>query len=301
MSHLTPTHHESSKHNSPNETNIKVKQTKLPGFEFKPRHVNDSSKIEPRYRPLGFSQDYCDEKGVKHEFSAKYTPQQNGVVEGKNRTLIDMARSMLSEYNVSDSFWAETINTACHASNRLYCHRLLMKTPYELLIERKPNISYFWVFGCKCYILRKGTHLSKFQSKCDEGFLLGYSLNSKAYRVYNQTLGLVEETCDVEFDETNDSQEEQENLDDVGNEGLRIAMKNMTIGDVNPKDEDDDDPSPLFQVLSSSSTSHKDQVNNMEGREESNHQPVNDSSLSSTQDTSSQLKIHNVICKGSSH
>jgi hypothetical protein len=73
-----------------------------------------------------------------------------------------MARSMLLEYNVSDRFWAEAINTACHASNRLYCHRLLKKTPYELLIGRKSNISYFWVFRCKCYILRKGTRLSKF-------------------------------------------------------------------------------------------------------------------------------------------
>jgi hypothetical protein len=94
----------------------------------------------------------------------------------------------------------------------------LKKIPYELLTGRKPNISYFWVFGCKCYILKKGTRLSKFQSKCDEGFLLGYSLKSKAYRVYNQSSGLVEETSDVQFDETNGSQEEQENLDDVGNE-----------------------------------------------------------------------------------
>ena len=90
-----------------------------------------------------------------------------------------MARSMLSEYNVSDSFWAEAINTACHASNRLYCHRFHNKTPYELLIGRKPNISYFRVFGCKYYILKKGTRLSKFQRKCDEGFLLGYSSCSR--------------------------------------------------------------------------------------------------------------------------
>jgi hypothetical protein len=154
------------------------------------------------------NEDYCDEKGVKHEFSAKYTLQQNGVVERKNYTLIDMARSMLSKYNVSDSFWAEAINTACHASNRLYCHRLLKKTSYELPIGRKPNISYFWVFGCKCYILRKGTRLSKFQSKCDECFLFGYSLSSKAYHVYNQSSGLVEEASDIEFDETNGSLEE---------------------------------------------------------------------------------------------
>jgi hypothetical protein len=87
-------------------------------------------------------------------------------------------------------------------------------------------------------------------------------------------------------------------LDDIDNEGLRIAMKNMTIGDVKPKYEDDDDPSPLFQVLpSSSSTSHKDQVSNVEGNEESNHQPVNDSSSSPTQDACSQLKIHNATVK----
>jgi hypothetical protein len=122
----------------------------------------------------------------------------------------------------------------------------LKKTPCELLIGRKPNISYFWAFGCKCYILRKCTRLSKFQSKCDECFLLGYSLNSKSYRVYNQISSLVEKTSDVEFDETNSSQEEQENLDNIDNEGLRIAMKNMTIGDVKPIDENDDDPSPLF-------------------------------------------------------
>jgi transposase InsO family protein len=105
---------------------------------------------------------YCDEKGIKQDISAKYTPQQNRVVKRKNRTLIDMTRSMLSEYNVSDSFWVKAINTACHASNRLFGLPLLKKTPYELIIGRKSNISYFWVFGCKCYILRKGTRISKF-------------------------------------------------------------------------------------------------------------------------------------------
>jgi transposase InsO family protein len=156
--------------------------------------------------------EYCDDKGIKHEFSSKYTPEQNGIVERKNRTLIDMARSMLAEYNVPDSYWAKAINTACHASNRLYCHELLKKTPYELLIGRKPNISYFRLFGCKCYILRKGSRLSKFEKKCDEGFLLGYSSNSKAYRVFNKTHGIIEEAYDVEFNETNGSQDENGNL-----------------------------------------------------------------------------------------
>jgi transposase InsO family protein len=126
--------------------------------------------------------DLCDEFRIRHQFLAKYTPQSNGLVERKNRTLFDMARSMLSEYNVSHSFWAEAINTACYYSNRLYCHPMMEKTPYELLNGRKLNIAYFWVFGYKCYILKKDTRLSKFEKKCDEYFLLGYSTPSKAYK-----------------------------------------------------------------------------------------------------------------------
>ena len=121
--------------------------------------------------------------------------------------MIDMARSMLSEYNVSQCFWAEAINTACYYSSCLYCHPLKEKTPYELLNGGKPNIAYFLVFGGKCYILKKGTRLGKFDKKYDEGFLLGYSTTSKAYRVWNLNSGTLEEVHDVEFDETNGSQE----------------------------------------------------------------------------------------------
>jgi hypothetical protein len=76
---------------------------------------------------------------------AKYTPQSNGLVERKNRALINIARSMLSEYNVSHSFWVEAINTACYYSNRLYCHPMMEKTPYELLNGR--NSKYCILLG----------------------------------------------------------------------------------------------------------------------------------------------------------
>jgi transposase InsO family protein len=125
----------------------------------------------------------CDEYGIRHQFLAKYTPQSNGILKRKNRTLINIARSMLSEYNFSHSFWAKAINTVCLYSNHFYCHQFLEKTPYEILNGRKPNIVYFRVFGCKSYILKKGKRLSKFEKKCDEGFLLGYSTTSKSYRV----------------------------------------------------------------------------------------------------------------------
>jgi hypothetical protein len=137
--------------------------------------------------------------------STTYTPQQNGAVERKNRTLITLARTMIDEYNTLERFWVEAINTACYASNRLFPHRLLEKTPNELLNGKKLDVSFFWVFGCKCYIYKKHFHLQKFQRKSNIGFLLGYSSKSKAYRVLNHATSLMEETYDVEFDETNGS------------------------------------------------------------------------------------------------
>ncbi|WVZ93742.1 hypothetical protein U9M48_039699 [Paspalum notatum var. saurae] len=200
-------------------------------------------------------EEYCDEFGIKHEFSATYTPQQNGVVERKNRTLITLARSILDEYGTNEKFWAEAINTACYASNRLYPHRLLDKTPYELLNGRKPNISYFRVFGCKCYIYKKRQHLGKFQRRCDIGFLLGYSSKSKAYRVFNQATGLVEETYDVEFDESNGSQGAHIDVVDTDEEPLVEAMKNMPIGDIKPKEDEDE-----LQIVNQPSSSMAPQV-----------------------------------------
>jgi transposase InsO family protein len=92
-------------------------------------------------------EEFLEEEGIKHEFSAPYTPQQNSVVERKNRTLIDMERTMLGEFKTLERFWSEAMNTACHAINRLYLHRLLKKTSYELLTGNKPNVSYFVYLG----------------------------------------------------------------------------------------------------------------------------------------------------------
>ena len=142
---------------------------------------------------------YCDEVGIKHEVSATYTPQQNGLVERKNRTLITFARTMLDEYNTPKALWTEAINTVCYASNHLFLQKFLGKTLYELLNGKKPDISFFRVFGCKCYIYKKRQHLGKFQRHCDISFLVGYSSKSKAYRVFNHTTGLVEETYDVKI------------------------------------------------------------------------------------------------------
>jgi transposase InsO family protein len=160
-------------------------------------------------------QGFIEKEGIKHEFSSPYTPQQNGVVKRKNRTLLDMARTMLDKYKTPDRFWAEAINTACYSINRLYLHQILKKTSYELLTGKKPNVSYFRVFGSKCFILIKRGRNSKFASKAVEGFLLGYDSNTRAYRVFNKSTGLVEVSSDIVFDETNGFQVEQVDLDEL--------------------------------------------------------------------------------------
>jgi hypothetical protein len=157
-------------------------------------------------------------------------------------TLIDMARTMLGDFKTPELFWSEVVNTACHAINRLYLHCLLKKTSYELLTGNKPNVSYFRVFGSKCYILvKKGRH-SKFTPKAVEGFLLGYNLNTKAYRVFNKSSGLVEVSSDVVFDETNGSPREQVDLDDIDEDDVpTAAMRTMAIGDVRPQEQHEQD------------------------------------------------------------
>jgi hypothetical protein len=117
------------------------------------------------------------------------------------------------------------------------------------------------VFGCKCYIYKKWQHLGKFQRHCDIGFVVGYSSKSRAYRVFNHATGLVEETYDVEFDESNRSQGAHENLDDVGDEPLREAMNNISVEDIKPKDYEDD-----VQVIDPPSLSNMPQDDDKNGR-----------------------------------
>ncbi|CAM8946439.1 unnamed protein product [Rhodiola kirilowii] len=145
----------------------------------------------------------CRDKGIDHNFSAPRTPQQNGVVERKNRTLEDMSRTMLIASKVPKSFWAEAVFAACHILNRASLRVMLDKTPYELLRGRKPNISHLKVFGCKCFVHNNGKeNLGKFDAKSDEGVFIGYSSHSKAYKIYNLRLEQVEESVHVKFDET---------------------------------------------------------------------------------------------------
>ncbi|KAK1631695.1 hypothetical protein QYE76_006010 [Lolium multiflorum] len=177
--------------------------------------------------------DFLSDEGIRHQYSAAYTPQQNGVAERKNRTLMDMARSMMAEYKSRYNFWAEAISTACHSSNRLYLRKGLNKTPYEILTGNKPNISYFKVFGCKCFYKIKGVRLSKFAPKALEGIFVGYGAESHTYRIFDIASGIIIESCSVRFEENDSSQVGQVDVC-AGDEIPQDAIVRMGVGFFRP-------------------------------------------------------------------
>ncbi|KAJ9546296.1 hypothetical protein OSB04_018839 [Centaurea solstitialis] len=145
---------------------------------------------------------FLEHVGISHNFSAVRTPQQNGVVERKNRTLVEAARSMMAHSGVPKSFWAEAVATACYTQNRTLIVKRTGKTAYEMIEKRKPDIRHLRVFGCKCYILNDRDDLGKFDPKADESIFIGYSPHSKAYRVYNKRSQTILESTNVDFSET---------------------------------------------------------------------------------------------------
>ncbi|KAJ9544876.1 hypothetical protein OSB04_024583 [Centaurea solstitialis] len=145
---------------------------------------------------------FLEDVGISHNFSAVRTPQQNGVVERKNRTLVEAARSMMAHSGVPQSFWAEAVSTACYTQNRTLIVKRTGKTTYEMVKQRMPNIDYFRVFGCKCYVLNDRDDLGKFEPNSDESIFIGYSHNSKAYRVFNKRTRTILESSNVDFSKT---------------------------------------------------------------------------------------------------
>nr|GEV13207.1 hypothetical protein [Tanacetum cinerariifolium] len=165
-----------------NQLSVKVKVIKSDnGTEFKNNDFNQ----------------FYGMKGIKREFSVPRTPQQNGIAERKNMTLIEAARTILADLLLPIPFWAETVNTACYVQNRVLVTKPHNKTTYELLHGRTPSIGFMRPFGCHVTILDTLNSLGKFDGKVDEGFLVGYSISSKAFRVFNSRTRIVQETLHV--------------------------------------------------------------------------------------------------------
>ena len=144
-----------------------------------------------------------------------------------------MARTMLCENDLPKHFWAEAVNTACYILNRVLLCPILNKIPYELWFGNTPRISYFKVFGCKCFILNTKDHLDKFDSKSDEAIFIGYSSRSKAYRVYNKRTLIIEESLHISFDENKNQTIHIENDDELQNTENTTKTTNNTTKNEN--------------------------------------------------------------------
>ncbi|GKA12172.1 putative ribonuclease H-like domain-containing protein [Tanacetum coccineum] len=156
------------------------------GTEFKNREMNQ----------------FCEMNGILRQFSVARTPQENGVAEGRNRTLIEAVRTMLADSKLPTTFWAEAVNTAYYVQNIVLVVKPHNKTPYELFHGRTPTLSFIRQFSCPVTILNTIDHLGKFDGKADEDFFVGYSLNSKAFRVSNSRTWIVEENLHIRFSES---------------------------------------------------------------------------------------------------
>ena len=158
---------------------------------------------------------FCKENGISQQFTAPRTPQQNGVVERKNRTLIEAARTMLLDAKLPTCFWAEAVNTACYIQNRTLINKNTEKTPYNLMSGKKPTLKHIHAFGSKCFVLKDNSeYVGKFDAKEFEGIFLGYSMERTAFKVYVVGQKKVMESTDVTFDDNRLPGLEEANYED---------------------------------------------------------------------------------------
>ncbi|GJU56941.1 retrovirus-related pol polyprotein from transposon TNT 1-94 [Tanacetum coccineum] len=172
---------------------------------------------------------YFKEEGIEHQTSTPRTPEQNGVVERRNRTLVEAARTMLSASKLPLSFWAEAVATACYTQNRSIIISTHGKTAYHIINDRKPSIKHLHIFGCICYITRDGENLDKMKEKGDPCVMVGYSTQSKGYRVYNKRTHLIVESIHIKFDEI------KEMMSDHNSSDLAPQRQEMSVENVSSK------------------------------------------------------------------
>ncbi|GJV38414.1 retrovirus-related pol polyprotein from transposon TNT 1-94 [Tanacetum coccineum] len=185
---------------------------------------------------------FFKEEGIEHQTSTPRTPEQNGVVERRNRTLVEAARTMLSASKLPLFFWAEAIATACYTQNRSIIIPTHEKTVYHIINDRKPSIKHLHIFGCTCYLTRDGENLDKMKEKGDPCILVGYSTQSKGYRVYNKRTRLIVESIHLRFDEIKEMSETS-----VANDTSGLVPQRQKASDY-----DNPDPVPELQSVSPS-------------------------------------------------
>ncbi|GJU38220.1 retrovirus-related pol polyprotein from transposon TNT 1-94 [Tanacetum coccineum] len=145
--------------------------------------------------------EWYENVGITHQTYVARTPHQNGVVERRNQTLVEATRTMLIFSKAPLFLWAEAINTACYTQNRSLIRLRYNKTPYKLMQDKKPDLSFFHVFGSLFYPTNNHEDLGKFDTKADIRIFVGYAPAKKEFRIYNRRTQIITETIHVTFDE----------------------------------------------------------------------------------------------------
>nr|GEW19066.1 putative ribonuclease H-like domain-containing protein [Tanacetum cinerariifolium] len=179
---------------------------------------------------------YLFAKGIKREFSVPRTPQQNGIAERKNRTLIEAAKTMLADSLLPIPFWAKAVNTACYVQNRVLVTKPQNKTPYELLLGKTPSIGFMRPFGCPVYILNTLDPLGKFDGNADEGFLVRYSNTDDDVAFKGKKPEFEEEKPESEVHVSLSSSAQTKKHDDK----TKREAKGKTLEDITYSDDEDD-------------------------------------------------------------
>ena len=175
---------------------------------------------------------YLKSEGIHHELTVPKTPEQNGVAERLNHTLVETARSMLLDAKLSKKFWGEAVFTAVYLKNRSPSRSLKGLTPYEAWFGKKPQVNHLRVFGCNAYAHVPKDERSKFDSKARKCILVGYSKQSKAYRLYDPQRKKLVVSRDVKFDE-----KERDPIETGSETELRDQYTIIETGDSNTRFE----------------------------------------------------------------
>jgi hypothetical protein len=160
------------------------------------------SDIWGEYMSTAFM-NYCEEHGIKRFLTAPYSPQQNGVAERKNRTILDMVRSMLKTKDMAKDFWAEAVQCAMYVQNRCPHAKLADQTPQEAWSGQKPTISHFKVFDSVAYARIPDQRRTKLDDKSKKYVVIGYDEKTKAFKIFDQIEKKVVVSRDVQVNEEN--------------------------------------------------------------------------------------------------
>nr|GEU82380.1 hypothetical protein [Tanacetum cinerariifolium] len=189
---------------------------------------------------------FFEEEGIERQTFTARTPEQNSVVERRNRTLVEATRTMLSASKLLLFFWAEANATTCYTQNRSIIIPTHDKMAYHIINDRKPSIKHLHIFFCICYLTIDGEYLDKMKEKGDPCILVKYYTQSKRYRVYNKRTRLIVESIHIRFDEIKEMSETS-----VANDTSGLIPQRQKASDY-----DNSDPVPQLQNVSSSADAH---------------------------------------------